>query len=148
MKRAALKRSKPLKRSASLKRKTRLRARSKTKKYRRRPRDLEHMRKVRKLACIVRTWLKFWPDFGTALHELATRTAAGWTQCTGRVEADHMGPRAKGQIADDKTTVPCCKQHHRERTDFTGMFRSWTQEEMRIFTAWAIATTQREVAAM
>lgn len=53
--------------------------------------------------------------------------------CEGGIEADHMGRRPLGRKADDDTCVPLCSLHHRQRTDFSGRFRTWGHDEMR---AW------------
>lgn len=119
----------PLRRSGPLCRRTWLRARGRTS-YRRRERDLEFMRWVRKLPCAVRAEA---PD---------PRNAP--TPCTGRVEADHMGERALGRKAEDTTCAPMCWRHHRERTDHSGSFRALTREDVRAWRARAIERTQAE----
>jgi len=55
------------------------------------------------------------------------------TPCYGNIEADHAGRRGIGQKADDRTCIPLCRNHHRERTDFSGTFKGWTQNGMRIW---------------
>lgn len=86
--------------------------------YRRRPRDLEFMAWIRRLPCVVRTLP---PDPNRI------------TPCSGPVEADHLGARCLSHKADDRTCAPLCRQHHRERTDHSGAFRSLVQVELR---AW------------
>jgi hypothetical protein len=98
----------PLKRTASLRRKTWMRSRSNSK-YRRRARDLPYMAWVRTLSC----------------------AAYGIGPCSGRIEADHAGRRALSQKADDRTCIPLCTQHHRQRGSFAGPFLEWDQVRMR-----------------
>jgi hypothetical protein len=62
--------------------------------------------------------------------------------CDGVVEADHAGLRGMGMKASDWTCVPICTLHHRQRTDFSGPFKKWTQEMMRSFLQSAVANTQ------
>lgn len=62
--------------------------------------------------------------------------------CGGVVEADHAGRRGLGQKASDDTTYPICTQHHRERTDFSGAFKSWTNPQMRAWLAEQVEQTQ------
>lgn len=107
--------STPLKRGKPLRRKAWLRSRSKTSSYRRRPRDLDRMRWIKRQPCAARGVVD--------------------TLCCGRVEADHAGERGLGQKADDDTCIPLCQQHHRERTDRTGGFASWSRTKMR---AWLV----------
>ena len=104
-----------LARTTPLRRKTPLRSYSRTKKYRRRERDLEYMGAVRRLPCAVRTYI---------LHP---------TPCSGRVQVDHAGEHGLGQKSDDKDTLPLCERHHRNRTDYTGPFKDWDGKRMR---AW------------
>jgi hypothetical protein len=63
--------------------------------------------------------------------------------CIGRVEADHAGRRGIGQKASDYTCVPLCSKHHAERTNFSGVFKSWDQARMRFWLAQRIWFTQR-----
>lgn len=121
-----------MKRSKPLRRKTPLRARGKTS-YRRRPRDLDVMRRVRKLPCIVRACAESSPG------------GIRFTTCRGRVQADHAGERAFGRKAPDDTTIPLCTKHHRERTDYTGMFKGMTADTMRAWCDWAIAMTKQDL---
>jgi len=109
-----------VKRGKPLRRRTWMRARSKTNSYRRRDRDLDYMRFVRKLPCVA--------------HELGG--------CSGHVEADHAGRRGTGQKCSDLEVISLCKQHHQQRADFSGPFRSWNQEQMRVWLAEQIAKTQ------
>ena len=51
--------------------------------------------------------------------------------CGGRIEADHAGERPLGRKADDDTCIAICSQGHRERTDFSGPFKTWSRDEMR-----------------
>lgn len=99
--------------------------------YAQRPRDLDYMADVRRLGCIVR---RFWPVAGEKP-----------TPCYGHVEADHMGMRALGRKADDTTCVAMCQQHHRERTDHSGSFKTLDRNARRVYAVEAIERTQREV---
>ncbi len=104
----------PLKRTTPLRRKTWMQSRGDTK-YRRRPRDLEYMR-----------WIKHQPccAAGMMSHK---------SPCDGPVEADHAGRRGMRQKADDRTCIPLCRKHHRERGSFSGGFRDWDQNGMRLW---------------
>lgn len=126
----------PLRSRSTLQRKTQLRARGNTK-YRRRERDLEFMRWVKRQPCIVRA-LPPWEFMSDAARRVFSTTTA----CTGPVEADHMGERGIGQKADDRTCVPMCRNHHRERTDHMRTFRPLTRDELRVWRAAAIEHTQ------
>lgn len=121
-----------LKRSTPMARRTRLNPRSKTNSYRRRERDLEFMRWVRHQPCILRVICPF----------LSMPVGFATTPCSGPVEADHMGERGIGQKADDRTCVPMCRNHHRERTDHMRTFRPLTRDELRAWRAAAIEHTQ------
>lgn len=99
--------------------------------YARRDRDLEYMLLVKSLPCAVLTCA---PD------------ASRVTPCNGAIEADHMGPRGLGQKASDRTCVPMCEQHHRERTDHCGAFRNLSQAEVRSWRAGALERTGRFLA--
>jgi hypothetical protein len=57
--------------------------------------------------------------------------AAGMSECIGPVEADHAGTRPIGRKADDRSCIPLCNHHHRQRGDFAGPFRSWDKARMR-----------------
>lgn len=52
-------------------------------------------------------------------------------RCDGPIEGDHAGRRGLGYKADDDTMIALCTRAHRERTDFAGLFRAWSQETMR-----------------
>lgn len=125
-----MKRSKPLRVNKPLRRLKRLSTRSKTNSYRKRVRDFEFMRWVKRQPCFVRVLPPLAGDLGTP--------------CCGRVEADHMGARGFGQKADDKTCVPMCHRHHSERTTHRGTFWPLTQPELRAWRARAIEHTQAE----
>jgi len=108
-----------LRRHTPLKR-TRFMRSTRKSKYRRRPRHPEFMAFVRRLACAARTL----------------------GPCSGRIEADHVGPRGIGQKSDDRLTIPLCAQHHVDRTNFCGVFRDYDQKAMRLFVAKALVETQ------
>ena len=125
-----------MKRSRPLRRKTRLRSRGNTA-YRRRPRDLAHLRKVKTFPCVVPTLL-----------------SPGWlferddpTLCSGPVQADHVGRRGISQKGDDRKAISICRQHHYERENFSGTFKHYDQEMMRGFLRDALELTDKRIAA-
>ncbi len=91
--------------------------------YRRRPRDLDYMRWIRHQPCAVSGH----PD----------------SRCQGRMEADHAGPRAMGQKADDVTCIPLCHKHHVQRSSFGGVFRTWDKAQMRQWLSELVTRYQR-----
>jgi len=100
----------PLKRGTKpLKRKTRLRARGNTT-YQRRPRKPAYMAWVRRQPCCARHL----------------------SPCIGRIDPDHAGRKeAAFRKVSDRTCIPMCRRHHRERDEFSGAFRGWLRDEMR-----------------
>jgi hypothetical protein len=64
------------------------------------------------------------------------------TPCSGVIEADHVGERGMGQKADDRTCIPMCTGHHRERHDHCGTFKYCTREQIRGWKRRAMARTQ------
>lgn len=122
-----MKRSLPITRNAPLRRSTRLRQRRATPRRSERVRDPAVLARVAALPC-------------------AARGLAGHT-CAGRVEVDHVGPRPLGRKCSDAAgeLVPLCSRAHRERTDFTGSFRSFTRSTMRAFLAAAAAATAHQL---
>lgn len=48
-----------------------------------------------------------------------------------------------GQKADDRTCIPLCSKHHRERTDFSGLFKGWSQDRMRGWLAESVVLYQK-----
>jgi hypothetical protein len=62
--------------------------------------------------------------------------------CGGVVEADHAGRRGLGQKCSDDQTIPLCTEHHRQRTDFSGAFKSWTKDRMRYWLEASISLVQ------
>lgn len=107
-------------RRTPLKRKTPMRRRGKNS-YARRPRDIEHMKSVKGLPCVMR--------------------GLGAGPCSGPVEADHMGERGLGQKSPDNTCGAMCQGHHRQRTDSRGYFANRSKEWRGTFRRWAIAKT-------
>lgn len=85
-------------------------------------RDPEYMERVRQLPCFV----------ACCFLEV----------CDGPIEADHAGRRPMGRKCSDRETVPLCSLHHRQRTDFSGPFKSWNGLQMRAWLDEAILTTQ------
>jgi len=110
MKRTPLKRGKPLRRRSWI-RTTRKTA------YQRRPRDRAYMDWIRSHPC----------------------AAEGLSPCAGPIESDHTGRRGLSRKAHDRTFIPLCKLHHRQRTDFSGPFRAWDKDQMR---RWLDGTLQ------
>jgi hypothetical protein len=89
------------------------------------------------------------PEFLALVHRLpcCARLVAGH-RCEGPIEADHAGERPLGRKADDDTTIPLCMLGHRERTDFSGPFRSWDRAAMRAWLDASIEATRTSVALM
>lgn len=118
----------PLQRKTPLRRKTRLRARGDTA-YRRRPRDLEYMKWVKRLPCAVKS-MDAGPDASA---------------CSGKVEADHAGRKPAGwRKAPDRTCIPMCQRHHQGRELYTGVFKDWSRDQMRTWLDEMIHRTQAE----
>lgn len=134
-----MKRKKPLRRRP-------LRARSLKNSYRRRERDLEFMRDVRKLSCIVRAFAEQWKRLDGRVLGYQLDETVEPTCCEGRVHADHAGVRPFGWKADDTTCIPVCQKHHGERTDYRGTFKDWDAAMMRAFNDWAIDATRLSIA--
>lgn len=126
----------PLRRTSPLARRTRLRPRGDTK-YRRRPRDFAYMGWVKRQVCMVSILAPML--FMRAGKILGLKTTS---RCSGPIEADHMGARGMGQKADDRTCVPMCSNHHRERHAHAGTFFHLNRDEMRAWRTEAIAITQ------
>jgi len=95
-------------------------------KYARRERDLEFMRFVKTLPCL-----------------LAGVEGAG--PCAGPTEADHAGLDAGlNQKAPDSTCIPLCSQHHFDRHACMRFFRGVPKQEKREWRLAAIEKTQAE----
>lgn len=86
----------------------------KVSRYRARERDVDFMLWVKTLRCFA--------------FEIGMETGH---RCGGVVEADHAGRRGLGQKCADDECIPLCTEHHRQRTDFSGAFKSWTKDRMR-----------------
>jgi hypothetical protein len=112
----------PLKRKTPLVRKKWMRTTRKSA-YKRRPRDPAYMAWVRRQPCCARVFSHL---------------------CSGPIEADHAGRRSAGRKADDRTCIPLCRRHHRERTDFSGAFKTWNAQDMRYWLNLMIARHQAE----
>lgn len=146
MKRTALTRKTPLRR------KTRLKSRGDNG-YRNRTRDWAFMAWVRRQPCSARitatggasdvvSVLTMW---ALGLDVVRASVDAINSPCEGRVEADHAGRKPAGwRKAPDRTCIPMCKKHHRERDTFSGMFRHWNGDAMRRWLDTRIAVTQGE----
>jgi hypothetical protein len=60
--------------------------------------------------------------------------------CSGSIDPDHQREGVgMGQKASDRQAWPCCRAHHDQRHDLTGVFRGWTREQLREFIANRIA---------
>ncbi len=110
-----------------------MRRRAKRSKYAMRGRDTPYMLWVKTLRCAAKTYAMPW--------RVDAETACSWV-----TEADHMGDRGLGRKADDRTCVPMCVAHHRERTDHNGMFRFATKAQLREWRESLICSVQ-EIAA-
>ena len=121
----------PLKRKTPLRRKTWMKRSAKSSSYARRPRDLNYMRLVRRLPCAAANALYF--------------TNMTPTPCEGRVQADHAGDRVFGQKSADDECIPMCNKHHRERTNYFGMFAGWSGTQMKVWRLMVVSKTQRQV---
>jgi len=119
-------RSGPIRRSKAVRRKRSTPRRSG------RVRDEAYLRFVRSLPCLF-GWSEFaWTGEGK--------------NCRGVTEADHAGPRPVGRKADDDSAIPLCTEHHRQRTDYRGVFAEHTAATMRWWCDEAIARTRAEYA--
>lgn len=67
------------------------------------------------------------------------------TECDGRIEADHQGPRPVGRKCHDREAVPMCTKHHWLRTNYLGPFEKFEATAMREFCDGAIAWTQNRL---
>jgi hypothetical protein len=68
--------------------------------------------------------------------------------CDGPTEAHHAGKKpGMGMKADDSTTVPLCRRHHRLITDHAGPFTGMTRAKLReLQDKWIAETTARYLA--
>jgi hypothetical protein len=124
--REPLKRGKPPARRTSLRSSGPPRARKLTPRRSERVRDADHLHRVHDLPCCARDL----------------------SPCFGPIEADHAGRRPMGRKADDDTCISLCVGHHRQRTDFSGPFKHWKGEEMRLWLDEKIAETRLLLARM
>ena len=109
-------------------------------KHARRPRAFDFMGWVKRQPCTV------------ALAFEALHRHVGYTRgvslpdlkCEGAVEADHAGNRFRdgdGTRAFDRTCIPLCSKHHRQRTDYRGIFSNFTSGMMRDWCDEAVRLT-------
>lgn len=80
-------------------------------------------------------------DYVSAVHGLPC-AARHLSPCHGRIEADHAGRRGLSQRAHDRTCIPLCTLHHRQRHDASGPFRSMDRETLRDWLITRIAETR------
>lgn len=118
----------PLQRRTALARRSRLPARRATARRSERQHDSLYMDRVRRLLPC---------SAGDMLGDEA--------RCEGRIEADHAGRKVAGRKADDQTCIAMCSRHHRERHDFSGVFRGWSGDEMRAWLDAQIGWTQKRL---
>jgi hypothetical protein len=87
------------------------------------------------------------PDFLARVHGLSCFAAATVEghRCEGPIEADHAGHRPLGRKCHDDEAIPLCRRAHRERTDFSGAFKSWKKARMRAWLDYAIQSTRLSV---
>lgn len=128
-------------------RRTPMRRKRGTTSYSRRERNFDFMTWIRAQPCILLelnpiAFIRRTLPLGSAAKLIHTISCNRTTICAGSVEADHQGAHGLGQKADDFTCVPMCQQHHRERTDHSGIFRPLTRDEVRAWRAVAIERTQ------
>lgn len=98
-------------------------------KYSKRERHPAFMAFVKTLLCSV---VEEWPDYPNKP-----------TPCSGPIEADHDSRgRGLGQKSDDRSCIPMCTGHHRERTDHTGTFKHIPREQIRAWFSRAQLRTQ------
>lgn len=115
--------------------------RKSTTKHARRERAFDFMGWVKRQRCTVAVaW--------QALHTHAgngTVIKLADLHCDGAIEADHAGNRftdGDGTRAFDRTCIPLCSKHHRQRTDYRGIFLGFDSRMMRSWCNEAIRLTQ------
>lgn len=120
-----MKRSKPMKRTGFGPRRTRVNPYRKKARRSARVRDVAYLALVRQQPCC----------------------AAYLGGCEGPIEADHVGRRGLGQKCSDYETIALCRLHHRQRTDFSGPFKTWRSFEMAAFLESKCRGTQHQLGA-
>lgn len=53
--------------------------------------------------------------------------------CEGKVQVDHAGKHGLGEKCPDDQTIPLCKKHHGQKTDYRGYFKDWTGGALRVW---------------
>jgi hypothetical protein len=124
-----------MKRSGPIKRRTWMRRKRATPRKSGRVRDRAYLLAVRELPCCVPTAVFF--RKGEPSHY----------DHGGPVEADHAGARPLGRKCDDNETIPICRDHHRQRTDYSGWFQYFRAADMRAWCDAKIVETQARVRA-
>lgn len=119
----------PLKRSPMMRRKV------KSTSYARRERGVEYMGWVRTQPCAI---------YAVGVPR-ADRVLLLALPCSGPVQADHAGVRIAGfgTKSRDRDCIPLCMEHHRQRTEYDGLFAGLTNEQRREWCARVIEETQR-----
>lgn len=136
MKRTALKRKTPMRRGPPIRRTSRSSRKGKNA-YANRPRapqswwDFVHAQR-----CAIDL-------FGVSPARIARGVPVLALPCSGKSEANHMGERIAGfgTIAHDRTAVKFCKEHHRQWTEYDGLFSGLTHGERREYATKCIEAT-------
>jgi hypothetical protein len=105
---------------------------SKRSSYASRERAPEYMRWVRTLSCVVGiAFDRLWRAAGIATG-IPTAKACD-LRCDGPIEANHAGVRIAGlgTKALDRTCVAMCREHHRQWTEYAGIFSGLTHVQRR-----------------
>lgn len=127
MKRSPLRRRSLKPRTRMVRGELKTRAQRKPSRYRMRERFVPFMLWVKTLPCM--------------LYQLDSG------RCCGAVEADHDSRgRGLSQKSHDSTVVPLCMQHHYDRQNHAGYFRTYTREQMHAWVDAAQAHVRRMAA--
>jgi hypothetical protein len=131
----------------ALHRKSRLRRKRPTERRSSRVRDEAYLAWVRLQPCRVRSMMETPFNVGFLLSSMAPNA-----YCWGPSDPEHQREGVgMGQKASDRDAWPCCRTHHGQRHDLSGVFKGWTREQMRSFIrdriAEANAAYERHLAA-
>ena len=117
-----------------LKRKTRLAPKRATVRRSSRVRDEAYLAWVRLQPCRVRSMME------TPFNAGFLSSMAPNARCWGPTDPEHQRQGVgMGQKASDRDAWPCCRTHHDQRHDLSGVFKGWTREQMRSFIRERIA---------